>query len=289
MCDMMKRQYFHQRRYSMPVCLPNKQAILASLPHNSQHLDIHIYDTIDSTNLEARRMIVEGSILSPSLLISHTQTNGRGQLGRNFYSPVGSGLYLSLVFKPHTPPQNSPHITPAAALATAKAIETWTGVCPLIKWVNDLYLDGKKVCGILTEVATAPSGDVYIIVGIGVNITTKKFPQGLRHPAGCILTPDMVDNKSYDLSLLVANMVAEFWGFLNHPTACLQGYRDLFLLTGKTVTYAYTCSPDGQDHPPTPTVKGVVMGVNDTYRLLLHTDDGGVLVLGSGEVTSVTD
>ena len=274
----------------MPISLPCKQTLLSSLPQG-QTWDITIYDTIDSTNLEARRRIAEGRISSPTLLIAHTQSNGKGRLGRHFYSPKGSGLYLSLVFKPSTKQTDLAHchITPTAALATAKAIETWTGICPLIKWVNDLYLDGKKVCGILTEVANTPTGDAYVIVGIGVNVTTEAFPEGLRHPAGCILSPNAVAQKNYDLSLLVADIIQAFWGYLDNPTACLQGYRDLFLLTGKTITYAYTCPPDGQEQTPTDTVTGVVMGVDDRYQLLLHTDDGGVLVLGSGEVTSVTD
>lgn len=275
----------------MPVCLPCEQAILAALPPHGHPIHIHIYDTIDSTNLEARRMITEGQISSPTLLMAHTQTCGRGRLGRSFYSPKGSGLYLSWVFKPHTTPQNIPHITPAAALATAKAMEAWAGVCPRIKWVNDLYLDGKKACGILTEVANTPSGEAYVIVGIGVNVTTAAFPEGLRHPAGCILSPEAVAHESYDLSLLTASIIQAFEAYIDNPAACLQGYRDLFLLTGKTVTYTYTCSPDGQESspPPTDTVTGVVMGVDDQYQLLLHTEDGGVLVLGSGEVTSIAE
>lgn len=267
----------------MPVYLPNVKDISAALPSSLQHLSVQVFPTIDSTNTHARRLIANGDIQNDTLLVAHTQTAGKGRLGRQFFSPVGSGLYMTLVCPL---PQIPPHITPAAAVATALALENLIHRSVDIKWVNDLYLEERKICGILAETILSPQGEVYILMGIGINITTQHFPAGMRHPAGCILSSDMVNQNTYDLSTLTAHIVDRFYDLLQDPRRCLQNYQDRFYLMGHTVTYAYVCTPDGtQDSPPT--VTGVVEGVDDTYRLQLRLANGELLKLGSGEVTHI--
>lgn len=269
----------------MPPLLPTQHSLHAALTSAGWDMQVKVYPTVDSTNTQARRMIEAGEITgdTPTLLLAYTQTAGRGRMGRGFHSPEGSGLYFSLAYKPHTT-LNLTAVTPAAAVATANAIQSLTGRSPLIKWVNDLYLDGRKVCGILTEAVADPRDKgVFIILGIGINITTQHFPEGLRHPAGCILSSREAD-KDLDLSTLVAEVVRGLFACLDRPDDCLRAYKACFLLTGRTVTYAYVCSPDGEETPET--VTGVVQGVDADYALLLRLPDGKTLALGSGEVTS---
>ncbi len=270
----------------MPLIPPTAKGILDTLPQDMPNMQVQVYPTIDSTNNQARRMIEHGDISSPTLLVSHAQSAGKGRLGRSFYSPAGSGLYMTLVYHATATPT---HITPAAAVATADAIKAFSGQDVMIKWVNDLYLDGQKVCGILVERMPAPHGDGYLImVGIGVNLTTHDFPQNLRHPAGCILSPQVAHQNTYDISTLASAIVTNFFAYLGNPDLCYTSYTSRFWLSGKQVTYAYVCTPDAPSQA-SPTVSGVVEGVTKEYELLLRLPSGEQLMLGSGEVTRVCE
>ena len=259
---------------------PSRLSLSVALRRAGMTVRVHVYPTLDSTNTQARRMIAEGSITgeTPTLLLAHTQTAGRGRMGRSFHSPKNSGLYFTLVCPP------SQRVTPAAAVAVASAIQRATGHSPAIKWVNDLYINDEKVCGILAESVTPPAGgEPLILLGIGINVTTRDFPEGLRHPAGCISPSRRMSKRA--LSRLVAECVRDTLALATQPEACLEAYRARQWLTGRTVSYAYICAPDGD---PTPTtVTGVAEGVDEAYSLLLRLPDGQVLTLNSGEVTRI--
>ena len=273
--------------------LPTKFSLTTAMRRAGVSCKIRVYDTLDSTNAQARRMIEKGKIKGskPFLLLAHTQTAGRGRLGRSFYSPEGSGLYFTLVFRYRPLPCSYLYrVTPAAAVAVAMAVERVVGRKPGIKWVNDLYLDGKKVCGILTETVPSADGqDLFVIVGIGINVTTADFPQNLRHPAGCIFSPDAQVGRK-QLSEVVALAVTGVLQLVDCPTECWELYQSRFMLTGQTVTYTYVCEPDvpsdGEAAAPCRTVTGVVEGVTHSYDLRLRLTDGTLLTLGSGEVTT---
>ena len=112
-------------------------------------------EEVDSTNLEAKRRILAGS-LEASLVVADRQSAGRGRMGRSFYSPRGSGVYCTLALEANMPMERAVSLTGAAAVAVMRAIRRLTGVQTSIKWVNDLYLDEKKVCGILAESLSLP-------------------------------------------------------------------------------------------------------------------------------------
>ena len=267
----------------MPVILPQASHIISCLSSAYGPMTVEVYPTLGSTNTYGRALVDGGTIKSPTLVVALAQTDGRGRMGRQFYSPPESGLYMTLI----CPPPPHVHVTPSAALATALAIQDFCGQRVDIKWVNDLWLEGKKVCGILAERMVSPDGQAYLLLGIGVNVTTKTFPEALRHPAGCILTPNMVAQHTYDLSYLAARILHHLFALWQDREGCLQGYRERFLLTGKSVAYAYVCTPDTPHDHDTHIIKGVVEGIDGDYNLLLRKDDQEVLVLGSGEVTFV--
>ena len=127
------------------------------------------FDTVDSTNSIARQRAAAGACEGLTLIAS-SQTTGRGRKGRNLFSPDGTGIYMSVLLRPQASPQIALRITTMAAVSVCQAIE---GLCsrePGIKWVNDIYMDGRKVCGILTETALAAGGRLeYVVLGIGVN------------------------------------------------------------------------------------------------------------------------
>jgi Biotin/lipoate A/B protein ligase family. len=139
-----------------------------------------------------------------TVIIASEQTQGRGRMGRTFFSPPSTGLYMSVILRPQLSLEDSLLITTGTAVAVAKAIETLTQKGVQIKWVNDLFMDGKKVCGILTEASlnVENGGLDYAVVGIGINVCTKDFPNDLKDLAGSIF--DKKPQKGPVTSLLAA-------------------------------------------------------------------------------------
>jgi len=170
--------------------LPSDEGIRGYLPTALARLPVFVYPILDSTNTQGRRMLAEG-LSTPFVVVAHSQTAGKGRLGRSFYSPPNSGLYMTLVYTASGASGQAARATSAAAVAVCDAISEVCGKEAGIKWVNDLYLDGKKVCGILAEAIPCAEG-CHVILGIGVNLTTKDFPDGMRHPAGAVLSGEML-------------------------------------------------------------------------------------------------
>ena len=134
---------------------------------------IHIYDTLQSSNLTAKQLALGGAPHGTLVLTAHQQA-GRGRLGRRFESPAGKGVYLSLILRPALSAADAQSATISAAVAVARAVKALCGLELGIKWVNDLYYQGRKVCGILTEAGTdMESGQLeWLVVGIGLNLTS---------------------------------------------------------------------------------------------------------------------
>ena len=147
-------------------------------------MNIHYFETLPSTSITAAEMAKEGA---PHLtaVVAKTQTAGRGRLTRQFFSPQG-GLYVTIVLRTTLSPAQYGAITPYAALAVHRAMYRTCGVRTQIKWVNDLLLDGKKVCGILAESGSDQNGTPYILLGIGINTGDTVFPAELAEIATSI-------------------------------------------------------------------------------------------------------
>ena len=167
---------------------------------------VEVWKEIASTNQRMKQLAVEKKLPHGSVVVAQLQTEGKGRKGRKFYSPKDSGLYLSVLLYPEKTAQKSLEITAAAAVAVCKAVENCCGVSLGIKWVNDLYLENKKVCGILTEAVTDfETGDIeFVVVGIGLNLyePTGGFPKELKEKAGAILP----DGQKVDKNKLVGEV-----------------------------------------------------------------------------------
>ena len=163
------------------------EGILPYIKEHGMSDRIHVFKTVESTNLTAKRMALDGA-QSGTVVIAEEQTKGRGRMGRSFYSPADSGIYMSFILAPRFDPSKSVLITTAASVAVCKAIENVTGIGCRIKWVNDVYMEEKKICGILTEaVSDFESGHIeYIVLGIGINYSTSAFPPELSGIAGSL-------------------------------------------------------------------------------------------------------
>ena len=168
--------------------------IASLLPDGLAGIDIRVFQTIDSTNNYAKRLILDGAAPGTAIL-AESQTAGRGRRGRSFYSPAGSGLYISVILRPKIDAVDDIQLlSAAAAVAVCRAIDRLKPDSGAqIKWVNDIFIGGKKVCGILSEAVSAGDRIAGTVVGIGVNCTTDAFPPELRDIA-CSLGGDISRN-----------------------------------------------------------------------------------------------
>lgn len=240
----------------------------AALIGEDSPVPVSVLRTVDSTNTEARRRLLDGEPM-PQAILAEEQTAGRGRMGRSFYSPDGTGIYLTLCFSVR---ENDPlFLTTAAAVAVHRAIRNVTGIALAIKWVNDLYHRGRKVSGILAESLTIGDGR-YVILGVGVNLYTTEFPEELRDVAGGLsnaatgLRNRLAKALLRELSLLMGEIDSEEY---------MKLYREYSMVLGERVVYI----ENGKAY------EGVVTSIDERGRLTVKQTDGREKILASGEIT----
>ena len=237
--------------------------------------DVHFFDELPSTNLTAKALADKGA-KEKTVVLALRQTAGRGRLSRNFYSPLG-GAYLSIVLKPNSSPKSTVLITTAASVAAARTIEKFADKKAFIKWVNDIYIDSKKVCGILTEGAfNAETQSLdYAVLGIGFNLFGNKndLPDDIKATADFIL-----DAKPSSLTFcdFLNCFLNEFFDIYNkiEEKEFLAEYNSRSFLKGKEITYL----KDGVLHTAT------ALETDENAHLLIE-EDGKLAKLFSGEVS----
>ena len=241
-------------------------------------LQLQVYKTISSTNTVLKGLAAEGAGEGLAL-IAEEQTAGRGRMGRSFYSPPESGLYLSLLLRPEMQAVDAVHLTACAAVAVAEAIEALSGREAQIKWVNDIFVGGRKVCGILTEASVdCESGMMhYVIIGIGVNthVPDGNFPEELRGIAGAAFGSEPVPELRCRLAAEILDRLSDYAANPAAP-AVFEGYRRRSLVLGKEINIL---SP-GRDPQP-----AVAVDLGKDYSLLVRLPDGSTRRLNSGEVS----
>ncbi len=193
---------------------------------------LHVFDIVDSTNNVAKEMPIGDK---PIMVTANKQEAGRGRLGRSFASPSGTGLYMTIALRPDFDLTKSLFVTMAAAVAVCRAIDKVAGVKPRIKWVNDLFLDGKKVCGILTEAQTNfETGRIdSLIIGIGVNCFPGSFPEELKEIVGSV-SPVKNSFSRGKLAAEIFNQVMDILEDLESRDF-LREYRTRCFILGKNI------------------------------------------------------
>lgn len=165
----------------LPFDRPLSSRRFAPSPAGAMGAHVHVLDRTASTMDEAWQRIERGAAHG-TVVVAETQSSGRGRGGNTWFSPPRSGLWLSFILRPELPGDRVPFLTQAAGLAAAKAVEAATGLTPLMKWPNDLLLDGRKIAGLLTESRTTERGNLVVALGIGLDVNTmeEEFPKNLR-------------------------------------------------------------------------------------------------------------
>ena len=178
-------------------------------------------ECVDSTNLLAKQMAKEGATHG-TVVIANQQLAGKGRLGRNWISPRGCAMYTSCVVRPIIPPSCASQLTLVAALATACAIEKVTGLDCQIKWPNDIVINGRKVCGILTEMSASESQIYYVVIGIGINVNMTAFDESVE--ATAISLRQLLGQKVSRTELMAELLVQlEHWYEVFEQSCNLQG------------------------------------------------------------------
>lgn len=265
--------------------LSNNEDVLSSeiinkyLSENNNEFNINVYKTIDSTNTAIKELAVNGE-REGTIIISEEQTEGRGRLGRRFHSPKGTGIYMSILLRPQISASISFLITIAAAVAVAEAIEAVSDKEAKIKWVNDIYCDNKKVCGILTEASFNFQSNTidYAVLGIGINVIAPK--EGFAKEIKDIATGIFEDYSHTSINIrskLIAKVLDLFWDYYKHieDRSFLKSYKMRSLLINKEVTIFTNKIYE----------KATVLEIDDECRLKVKMEDGAIRFLSSGEVS----
>ena len=243
------------------------------------------YDTTDSTNRRLQEAALDPSAPSGLTAVTDRQTEGRGRRGRSFYSPSGSGIYLSMLVRPagtaqHTDPGVWTSVTARVSVAVCDAVEAVCRIRPGIKWVNDLLAGGRKVCGILTQMdMESETGDIRdIIVGIGINVqgTAEDLPEELRGTAGFLSqSADRPVPRTALAAEIIRRLDALFAVWPDGHAAALEQYRKDSLVIGREIRVITGTSEK----------KAIAEAVGDDFALHVRYEDGTREALRGGEIT----
>lgn len=242
---------------------------------------LKLYQETDSTNRAAKQAAIAGEAGHGSVILACGQSCGRGRRGRSFYSPSQAGLYLSVILQPQGNLRESLLLTTEAAVAVYKAVRKITGIELDIKWVNDLYYKGKKVCGILTEAITDfESGEIqYAVVGIGLNLYEEEggYPPELRGIAGGLYR-NQRDAEGVNRNRLAAEIVNCLLDE-TRELKLLPEYLDRNMIPGHRIQIL-----DGQQSR-----SAYAVAICQDGRLKVREEDGSETLLAYGEVSVIVE
>lgn len=263
----------------------NPENVPAWLKPDSPIRRIICLDTVDSTNNYAKNLTYTEN---GTLITANCQTAGRGRMGHSFSSPAGTGLYMTLVLRPDVEPERFQMITIAAAAAVCLTLEELTPARPLVKWVNDIFLRGedgreRKVCGILAEAMTGSKGVERLVVGIGINLTTRDFGADIRDTAGSVF-PNGIPDGIYP-ARIAAGITERLMAFADNLTlpydeGCaelIRVYRERSMLLGRDISYM-----TGDEKKC-----GRAVDIDERGGLVVENESGARTALRSGEVHEI--
>lgn len=242
----------------------------------NKDIDIIVFDEVTSTN-DVAKILAEKDASEGTVVIAKKQTSGRGRKGHTFFSPKDTGLYMSIILRPAIAPEDSLLITTSAAVSVAEATEKVSGVSTFIKWVNDVYADGKKIAGILSEAMLSEdmTKTEYVILGIGVNVNEPDggFPDDIRNIAGALRK-----NKEDIRDVLAASIINTFFSYYEKlpEKTFFDEYRQRLFILGKKID---VIKPDS-------VTEAVALDIDSDFGLIVQYPDGRKETLTSGEVSA---
>jgi len=238
--------------------------------------EICYFDVTDSTNTQAKSL-GEGDAPNGTLVVAGKQESGRGRRGRSFESPAGTGIFMTLLLRPEIEPQNASMLTLVSALAVAKGIEHMVDLPVQIKWPNDIVINGKKVCGILTEMSAQMDYVNYIVIGIGINVGNEEFPEEIKDVATSIY---LESGKHVNRAMLIEKIWEEFEDYYE----LYEKTQDLSSLVKEYDSYLVNRGQKVRVLDSKEPYEGKAMGITDRGELIVDTWEARRLV-SAGEVS----
>ncbi len=237
---------------------------------------LYYYDAIDSTNLQAKRLAEEGAP-NGTVVVADQQSAGRGRRGRTWASPAGANLYFTVLLRPKIAPDKASMLTLVMALAVAEGIRSIA--IPGIKWPNDIVIDGRKVCGILTEMSlSAEQGSIdHLVIGVGVNVAKQEFPKELQGYAVALEEFTCKVNRSELLNAILEQFEGYYEQFCTKAdlSSLKNSYDALLVNYGRQVR---VLDPKGE-------YDGIARGIRPTGELIVELPDGETRDVYAGEVS----
>ncbi len=238
---------------------------------------VHFEETVVSTQKIAQTLANEGAE-EGTIVVAEQQTHGRGRMARQWFSPSGTGIWMSLIIRPNIPVQATPQLTLLTAVAIVQAIEEITPLKPDIKWPNDILINGKKIVGILTELQAEADQVHSIIIGTGINVNQAidDFPEDLHKTATSI---HIETNELWDRAQFIQEILLKFENLYTLYLA--QGFRPIKLLWE---SYAVSLHKPIKARTINGTVEGTAIGIDDAGVLLIQTNDGSISQIYSADI-----
>ena len=248
------------------------QKIKQNLLERYKNFDIKIFDTLSSTNDFAKELINSNRFTNGTTIIANSQTSGRGRFARTFFSPANTGIYFSAILEKSLPIKDVSLITLICAIAVCRAITKLTNFNLQIKWINDIYLNSKKICGILIENICDFNNmkSKAIVAGIGINIFTENFPKDIQDKAGSIMYNKLSRNKL--ISEILNNLFDLSEDVYNKEI--IEEYKSLSLVLNKEISY----KKDNKTYTAT------AIDINDSGNLVVK-NDNNIEVLDCEEIS----
>lgn len=276
--ELRKKGYKIEAVTNRGYRLSEENDIISEQGINFPAAKIHCYSSVESTNILAKQMAVAGAEHFTVVMADH-QSGGKGRYGRSFFSPPGCGIYMSLILRRSLVSLSEPTLVTAfTAVAVCKAIEKLCNKTPKIKWVNDIFLDGKKICGISTEAVTSfESGEIeWLVVGIGINFLAVDLPPELTEIVGAIHKTKPPNTTRNQLAAQVLTNMKDLESPLCEANL-ISGYKSRMLMLGEKITVSAIASGE--------TYEATALDINPSGQLIIQKSDGTKTALNSGEIS----
>lgn len=264
------------RLVSVPDVL-SREEIISCMKTKRMGRNVVYLERTGSTNQDAKRLAEEGA-QDGTLVVTDCQETGKGRRGRGWVSPPGINIYFTLLLRPQFQPDKASMLTLVMALSVAQAIERRTGYTPGIKWPNDIVMDGKKVCGILTEMTLEEEYIQSVVIGVGINVGQTDFPEEIKDKATSLA---LKCGTGTARSSLIAGIMEQF----EKNYALFEKNLDLSDLKDTYETYLVNKNREVRILDPAGEYEGRAEGINEKGELLIELPDGSVRRVYAGEVS----
>lgn len=239
--------------------------------------EVYCYERIDSTNNAAKRAAEQGGVHG-ALFLAEQQSSGKGRRGRSWVSPPGTGIWMTILLRPQLEPSYASMLTLVAALSMSKAIEEITGLAAQIKWPNDIVINGKKACGILTEMSAEMEWIHYVVIGLGINVNIEEFPEKIRDTATSFKLESGREMERVPV-------ICAFLDYFEKDYECFMEYRNLSGLLEQYNKRLVNCGRKVRVLDPDGEYTGTAYGIDTGGGLIVEKEKGETVTITSGEVS----